>query len=132
MPNPDRSRADDNSSPYASLQLLCMGSNTACVCCVGKPSVFGMAAFWARTNWQLHTLYRRQSVQVYDEEGVDRTPKQLAQRQMVPVRPPPQAALPGLLPGRARVPGGSILGRHHRESRMSSRVSKLSKHSPVP
>ena len=70
--------------------------------------------------------------QVYDEEGVDRTPKQLAQRQMVHVRPPPQAALPGLLPGGARVPGGSILGRHHRESRMSSRVSKLSKHSAVP
>lgn len=69
---------------------------------------------------------------MYDEEGVDRTPKQLVQRQMVSVRPPPQAALPGLMPGGARAPGGSILGRHHRESRMSSRVSKLSKRSPVP
>ena len=64
-------------------------------------------------------------MQVYDEEGVDRTPKQLVQRQMVPTQPPLQAALPSMLPG-GKNTGGSILGRQHRESRMSSRVSKLS------
>ena len=65
------------------------------------------------------------AVQVYDEEGVDRTPQQLVQRQMVPTQPPPQAALSSMLPG-GKNTGGSILGRQHRESRMSSRVSKLS------
>ena len=64
---------------------------------------------------------------MYDEEGVDRTPKQLVQRQMVSARPPPQAALPTMLPGAPRLPSASILGRHHRESRMGSRMSKLSK-----
>lgn len=63
-------------------------------------------------------------MQVFDEEGLDRTPKPLVQRQMVPTRQPPQA-LPSVLAGGAR-PTGSILGRSHRESRMSSRVSKLS------
>ncbi len=62
-------------------------------------------------------------VQVYDEEGVDRTPKQLVQRQMVSVRPPQQPALPG---GPRTTASISILGRHHRESRMGSRMSKLS------
>ena len=70
-------------------------------------------------------------LQVYDEEGVDRTPKQLVQRQMVSVQPPPQAALPSMLPGGHRPPGASILGRHHRESRMGSRMSKLSKSSAL-
>ena len=65
-------------------------------------------------------------MQVYDEDGEDRTPRQLVQRQMVSVRPPSQAALPSALPVGTRPANASILGRHHRESRMDSRVSKLS------
>ena len=48
-------------------------------------------------------------MQVYDEEGVDRTPKQLVQRQMVPTQPPLQAPLPSMLPG-GKNTGGSIPG----------------------
>ena len=75
----------------------------------------------------LHGIELGIEMQVYDEDGVDRTPKQLVQRQMVSVRPPPHAALSSMLSGGVRNTGGSILGRqHHRESRMSSRMSKLS------
>lgn len=73
-----------------------------------------------------HFLHTSLRVQVYDEEGVDRTPKQLVQRQMMSVRPPQHAGLPAMLPGGDRLPDASILGRHHRESRMGSRMSKLS------
>ena len=71
-------------------------------------------------------LQKPLQVQVYDEEGVDRTPKQLVQRQMVSLRPPQQAGRPAVLPVGSRLPTASILGRHHRESRMGSRMSKLS------
>ena len=72
-----------------------------------------------------HKPIIQDAVQVYDEEGVDRTPKQLVQRQVVPTQAPLHAALPSMLPS-GENNGGSILGRQHRESRMSSRVSKLS------
>ncbi len=91
-----------------------------------------MATCRAKIIEQVQDLHKRQSAQVYDEVGVDRTPKQLVQRQMVPVRPPQQAALPSLLPSGMRVAGGSILGCHHWESRMSSRVSKLSERLTLP
>ena len=73
----------------------------------------------------VHKSKNRYALQVYDKEGVDRTPKQLVQRQMVPTQLPMQAALPSMLSG-GKDTGGSVLGRQQRESRMSSRVSKLS------
>ena len=69
---------------------------------------------------------------MYDEEGVDRTPKQLVQRQMVSVRPPQQHPLPATLPAGPRTTASvSVLGRHNRESRMGSRMSKLSASHPL-
>ena len=104
--------------------------SVGCVGCVGVGLLQLTSTDWS-TDWSaqdaLAVVQDMKQVQVYDEEGVDRTPKQLVQRQMVSARPAQQPGVPSTLPGGPRTTASvSILGRHHRESRMGSRMSKLS------